>query len=337
MDYGVSLLMTSHFLFSNIFTILFYMYESNVDSQPIIDILVEILGDYKLHNELKGQLTFNCPVCSYEIKGLNDLDNKYNLEVNYNYHVYKCWVCAETHETHGSIYKLIKKYGKSNHIKKYDLYKPDEFKKTDSIYIPKVRLPKEYVEFSKVSNGIKLLPQYKQAYNYLKKRNITDDIIEKFKIGFCRSGQYENRIIIPSYDSELEINYFIGRSFLSNTKLKYLNPTAEKEKIIFNEYLIDWNKPIYLVEGVFDSIFLDNAIPMLGKYISDNLFQKLYQNGGKITIVLDPDAVEDARKLYHKLNCGKLMGKVSIVELQGNQDIADLRGDLSNYETKKLD
>jgi hypothetical protein len=76
---------------------------------------------------------------------------------------------------------------------------------------------------------------------------------------------------------------------------------------------------------------------MLGKYISDNLFQKLYQNGGKITIVLDPDAVEDARKLYHKLNCGKLMGKVSIVELQGNQDIADLRGDLSNYETKKLD
>ena len=44
------------------------------------------------------------------------------------------------------------------------------------------------------------------------------------------------------------------------------NPEAQKEIIIFNEHLIDWNEPIYIVEGAFDSIFIPNSIPMLGKF-----------------------------------------------------------------------
>ena len=107
--------------------------------------------------------------------------------------------------------------------------------------------------------------------------------------------------------------------------------------MIFNESLIDWNKKIYLVEGVFDSIFLDNAIPMLGKYISDLLYEKLYSLRSEITIILDGDAWADSEKLYHKLNCGKLMGKINIVKLPIDKDIADLKGDLTKYNEFKLD
>ena len=67
------------------------------------------------------------------------------------------------------------------------------------------------------------------------------------------------------------------------------------------------------------------------------LFNKLYDNAKKIIIVLDPDAYDDAEKLYHKLNCGKLMNKVWIVKLEGDKDIADLKGDLSQYELKQLE
>jgi DNA primase len=172
---------------------------------------------------------------------------------------------------------------------------------------------------------------------YLKKRNIDDKIIRKFNIGFCYDGHYENRIIIPSYNEQRKINYFIARSYLSKTKMKYRNPDVQKELIIFNESLIDWTKKIYLVEGVFDSVFLDNAIPMLGKYISDLLYSKIYENGNEVTIVLDGDAWSDAEKLYHKINCGRLMGKVNIIKLPKDKDIADLQGNLQDYKEFKLD
>mgnify|MGYP000704572270 FL=1 len=214
---------------------------------------------------------------------------------------------------------------------------PEEVDEVKRVY-KKVYLPKEFISFKNVSQGLKLTPQFKQAWNYIKKRNITDEMIEKFNIGFCYNGLYENRIIIPSYDTELTLNYFIARSYLSKTKLKYKNPEVQKEIIIWNEHLINWEERLYIVEGAFDSIFVPNSIPMLGKFMSDNLFKTIYTNAKKdIVIVLDPDAWNDATRLYHKMNCGKLMGRVFIVKLEGDQDIADLKGDLSNYEIKQID
>lgn len=310
---------------------------NDLNYEPIIDILEEILGDYKLHNDYKCQISFDCPVCSYEIKGLDSGDGKGNLEINYKLRVYKCWSCAESHDTHGSLYKFVKKYGNKKQIKKFELLLPDEVEENKRIY-KRIYLPKEFVSFNEVSQGVKLLPQYKQALNYIKNRNITDEIIKKYNIGFCLSGLYENRVIIPSYDTEKNLNYFVARSFLSKTKLKYKNPEVQKEIIIWNEHLIDWNERIYIVEGAFDSIFLPNSIPMLGKFMSQHLFDKIYDNVKKdVVIVLDPDAWFDAEKLYHKLNCGKLMGKVYTIKLEGNKDIADLKGDLSNYKIKQLD
>jgi DNA primase len=313
------------------------MVEQEINYSAVVEILEDVLGDYKFHNDYKGQISFDCPVCSYEIKGLESGDGKGNLEVNYKYNVYKCWSCAETHETHGSIYKLIKKYGNKKQLKNYELLRPEDNEDSPKRFYKQVKLPKEFISFKNVSPGLKLTPHFKQAWNYIKKRNITDEMIERYNIGFCYTGLYENRIIIPSYDEEKNINYFIARSYLNKTKLKYKNPEVQKEIIVFNEYLINWDEPIYIVEGAFDSIFIPNSIPMLGKFMSEHLFKKLYDNAKKIIIVLDPDAWNDAERLYHKINCGKLMGKVWIVKLEGDKDIADLQGDLSNYKIKQID
>lgn len=309
----------------------------DVDYEPIVEILEDIFGSPKLHNDNKGQISFDCPVCSYEIKGLDQGDGKGNLEINYKYKVYKCWSCAESHETHGSIFKLVKKYGTPKQNKKFLLLLPEENEEIKRVY-KQVRLPKEYLSFDNISSGMKMTPFFKQAWNYVKKRNITDEMIKKYKIGFCYQGPYENRIIIPSYDKNGYLNYFIARSYLTKTKLKYKNPEVQKEIIIFNENLINWNERIYIVEGAFDSIFLNNSIPMLGKFMSDFLFKTIYENAkNDIVIILDPDAWSDCEKLYHKLNCGKLMGRVFTVKLEGNEDIADIKGDISNYKIKQLD
>lgn len=313
------------------------MVDQDIDYSPIVDIIEDIFGKHKLHNTHSGQISVDCPVCSYEIKGLDKGDGKGNLEINYKTNVYKCWSCGETNDTHGSLYKLIKKYGTTKQLKKYQLLKPDDNPNTTKKFYKKIQLPKEFISLSNPSSGLKLTPYYKQAMNYLKSRNVTDEMIKRYNIGFCNDGDYANRIIIPSYDENRELNYFVARSYLTRTKMKYKNPKAEKEIIIFNEHLIDWNKTVYLVEGPFDSIFLNNSIPMLGKKISDLLIKKLYEKAKKIIIVLDGDAYTDAEVLYHKINCGKLMGKVYLIKLPLDKDIADLMGNLNDYEVKKID
>ena len=85
-------------------------------SELVVEILEDFLGKSRKHYEDKCQISFDCPVCSYDVKGLEKGDGKGNLEVNYRHHVYKCWACSETHETHGTINKLVRKYGARDHL-----------------------------------------------------------------------------------------------------------------------------------------------------------------------------------------------------------------------------
>ena len=80
---------------------------------------------------------------------------------------------------------------------------------------------------------------YKHAAAYLKSRNITANDILRYKIGFCETGMYAGRIIIPSYDANNSLNYFTGRSFF-DSPLKYKNPLVSKNVICF-ENLINFD------------------------------------------------------------------------------------------------
>ena len=289
-------------------------------SELIVEILEGILGEPKNHYENKGQISFDCPVCSYEIKGLDKGDGKGNLEVNYGYHVYKCWACSETHETQGTIYKLIRNYGSKSDLKKYRLVNPNiELKKKEKKEIK--GLPKEFIPLSEECNSL----EYKKALEYLTKRNIDMDTIEKYNIGYCEKGDYSNRVVFPSYDIHNDVNYYLGRSYEKYTKLKYKNPEIPKTEIICNEGKVNWDSNMFIVEGVFDHIVVPNSIPMLGKVISDDLFTKLVSKAEcKVIILLDSDAYTDAIKLYKKLNSTKLFGRVFIIKLPKGYDISDV-------------
>jgi len=57
---------------------------NNTDEGLIVDMLTGMFGDFHVHNEYRHQISFDCPVCSYDIKGLDKGDGKGNLEVNYS-------------------------------------------------------------------------------------------------------------------------------------------------------------------------------------------------------------------------------------------------------------
>ncbi len=100
----------------------------NNDTQLLVGLLEDFLGRPKAHYPNKGQISFDCPTCSHEIKGLDEGDGKGNLEINYHKGVFKCWACSETHSTHGHINKIFYKWAKPSHRKMWDAVSPEEFK-----------------------------------------------------------------------------------------------------------------------------------------------------------------------------------------------------------------
>jgi DNA primase len=261
-------------------------------------------------------------------KGMRWGDGKGNLEINYQRDVFKCWVCKETNDMYGSITRLIKRYGTPKNLKDYDLVKPDvsdtrEYKKTVNLKLPE--------GYKRLTDATFKDFKYNAAMEYLTTRGITPEVINKYDIGFCSSGKFFNRIIIPSYDLDQKLNYFVARWFDKvKVKNKYMNPEAEKQAIVFNEGRINWDATIYLVEGATDHIVVPNSIPLLGKFISEVLRILLDEKAkANVVILLDGDALEDALLLYNDLNFGALKGRVKICHPPAKYDpskINELRG-----------
>ena len=156
-----------------------------------------------------------------------------------------------------------------------------------------LRLPNEFKPMW--SNGGSIIQ--KHSWVYLQNRGITKGDILRYGIGYCEEGLYANRVIIPSYDSDGELNYFVGRSIYKDG-MKYKNPPVSKNVIGFDLF-INWAEPIVLCEGVFDAIAIKrNAIPLFGKTVPKILMKKIYEKCvSTIYILLDRDALKDSIKM----------------------------------------
>ena len=277
------------------------------------------------------QLQVNCPRCQ-EREGLPYPDGKFNLEINTAKRQFRCWKCDDPRFS-GSLGRLVRIFGSSADYQIYKAYAGtlvDYVQNEDEKEYVQVKLPEEMISFSQMEIGNS---EHFDAYNYLvTERKISRDVILKYRLGFCTTGKYAQRIIIPSFDANGEVNYFVGRYYGSDPKIKkklpYLNPYADKDVIIFNEGLVNWDSTVYLVEGGFDMLsFPVNIIPMLGKTLSTTLFLKLKELKPDVVVLLDPDAYKNSIELYYMLQtiyvgCEE---KVKIVKLPTTEDLDELR------------
>ena len=192
----------------------------------------------------------------------------------------------------------------------YEIYGDDYIVTSSTTNEDKVelRLPNEFQSLLNVPKGLN--PLYRKVMGYVKQRGITNEDIIRYNIGYCDSGHYANRIIIPSYDLDNRLNYFIARSVYDEEKFKYKNPPVSKNVTIF-ENQINWNEPITLVEGVFDAMAVKrNAIPLLGKFVPKTLMENIFRNGVKeIKILLDNDAQEQALRYVSFFNKQNIITK----------------------------
>ncbi len=242
-----------------------------------------------------GNISFWCPICKLE-------HHKKKLNINLSddkkrFGKWNCWNCADKNSMKGKnlISLLIKLQASSETIEKVKKIIQSSVKiNFDNLFFNKLEikkyicLPKEFKSLAESSNSL----EYKNAINYLiKDRGLVFDDIIKYNIGYCGSGKFSGRIIIPSYDKDSNLNYFVARSYYG-AKPPYLNPPVPNEGLIMFEMMINWSLPVILVEGAFDAIAARrNAIPLLGQSLKV-IKRKIIENNVKeIFLALDKDAI----------------------------------------------
>ncbi len=258
-----------------------------------INILKNILGD---SSSVGGEMLFFCPKCKH---------HKRKLSVNLSKDKFKCWVC----DWHGkSIRRIVLRFGNYQQQKEWnELDGIVEINDYEKIFNNQqnttkeestILLPEEFISLCNKDNSLTSL----EARRYLSNRGITKKDILFWKMGYAVSGDYENRIIIPSFNLDGNINYFVARRYDNKKWMRYNNPKNNKD-IVFNELMIDWNEDITIVEGVFDAIKAKNAIPLLGSTLREDsrLFEQLIKHDSAIYIALDPDAEKKAESLINSL------------------------------------
>ncbi len=259
---------------------------------------------------------FRCPSC-------NPRDSsKKKLVIKVDSGKFHCWVCDFKGATPVKIFKkyypdklhaAIEQYGKK--YAKISTNNQDE-------EIPEVKLPRGFIFLALNMNHKD--PDVTAVIKYALSRGLVVSDFWKFKLGTCTTGRYRRRLIIPSHDSEGELNYYVARAIDENPR-KYINAKVSKKNIIFNEIYLDWSKEITIVEGPMDLVKSgENSTCILGSSLNESylLFKKLVKNQTPVLLALDPDIIEKSHNIAKRLD--EYGVNVKMIDITGYSDVGEM-------------
>jgi DNA primase len=279
----------------------------------LLQLLESVLGKGK--STSGNNIAFFSPFVShYKPKLEIDIETNHNGE-----NPWHCWISDKKGRSISSLFKQLnlskEKFEQLSRIIESSKYRVNTTVTEKQVVL---QLPDDYrplwIE--------KKTPDYKNALRYLKQRGLTLFDILKYRIGYCETGEYTGKIIIPSYDSNGQLNYFVSRAFYKADTQRHKNPKVSKDIIGF-EMFINWAEPIILCEGSFDAIAIKrNSIPLFGKIIQPALQKKIIEERVKnIYLCLDPDALKNAIQIAERFMSEGL--NVYFVNLK-NSDASEL-------------
>ena len=209
---------------------------------------------------------FRCPICGDSQRNKNKARGYiYAVKNNTNFKCHNCGASLSFNnflkEMDPTLHKqyTLEKF-KEGHTGRNFVVEESVFEFSKPVFKKKLDLPKA----SEVS----------VAKEYLEKRKLNPEkfyFAHKFKewtnaqkVTFDTIGRDESRIIIPMYDRDNNLIGFQGRSLIPNS-VKYITVMLDEEAPkIYGLNTIDQNLPIYVVEGPFDSTFVNNSVALCG-------------------------------------------------------------------------
>ena len=209
---------------------------------------------------------FRCPICGDSQKHKNKARGYiYVVKNNTNFKCHNCGASLSLNnfikKIDGTLHKqyTLEKF-KEGHTGRGFVVEEPEFKFKKPVFRKKLDLPKA--------------SENADAREYLEKRKLNPDKfyfannfkrwVNTKKQTFDTIGRDESRIIIPMYDRDKNLIGFQGRSLVPNS-VKYITVMLEDEAPkIYGLDSIDEKLSIYVVEGPFDSTFVDNSVALCG-------------------------------------------------------------------------
>lgn len=221
---------------------------------------------------------FRCPICGDSKK--NKLKSRGYIHRKGNDYFYMCHNCNFS-TTFGKFLRQIdestyrqyalERYtnGENSHSNYQKPQKPDfnligpkpseRIIKRDDIPLTKIKdLPddhdaKKYILYRKIPS------KYHNEIFY------TDDITKFVKDNYPEAKldliDQDRRVVLFHTDIDGNVTYIVGRSIEEYPKIRYVKVRVKTDgDVIFGVNRIDRTKPIYVVEGQFDSMFIDNAV-----------------------------------------------------------------------------
>ena len=231
-----------------------------------------------------GVYNFRCPYCGDSQRHKNKARGYiYQNKADYNF---KCHNCGMT--------RSFTYFLKDRDQPLYDEYIMERYKEgltgkgtvtpEPKFTFPQPKFRKKDIcdELTKISE----LNTTHRAKKYLINRGINEDTLSKLyycpnfkewtnkhKKIFDNTSHDDQRIIIPLRHSDGQLFGYQGRSLDPTSKMRYITVMLDEDAPkLYGLEKINTQKPIYILEGPFDSLFVENSIAMCGSDIDIRSF-----------------------------------------------------------------
>ena len=231
-----------------------------------------------------GVYNFRCPYCGDSQRHKNKARGYiYRNKADYNF---KCHNCGMT--------RSFTYFLKDRDQPLYDEYIMERYKEgltgkgtvtpEPKFTFPQPKFRKKDIcdELTKISE----LNTTHRAKKYLINRGINEDTLSKLyycpnfkewtnkhKKIFDNTNHDDQRIIIPLRHSDGQLFGYQGRSLDPTSKMRYITVMLDEDAPkLYGLEKINTQKPIYILEGPFDSLFVENSIAMCGSDVDIRSF-----------------------------------------------------------------
>ena len=229
---------------------------------------------------------FRCPICGDSQKHKNKARGYfYKVKAQTNF---KCHNCGASM----SFSFFLKRFDENLH-KQFVMEKFTEgfagMKGGSTVEAPKFNFEKPKFRKKDICDELTKISELNtthRAKKYLINRGINEDTLSKLyycpnfkewtnkhKKTFDNTKHDDQRIIIPLRHSDGQLFGYQGRSLDPTSKMRYITVMLDEDAPkLYGLEKINTKKPIYILEGPFDSLFVENSVAMCGSDVDIRSF-----------------------------------------------------------------
>jgi hypothetical protein len=231
---------------------------------------------------------------------------------------FKCHNCGSSYNLHGFLKEIAPDLAAQFRFEKFSNGN-QKFEKKKEVELDPKRFATETAErlnetssFLSPFTRIFALDEDHPARQYLSGRLIPKEhqrklfYVESIRDVAAKIPGYEDRwlpdlqaILIPFYDEEGVLTYCQCRAIDDDAPIRYITFEISPGLKVWGLENVDWNKEVYITEGPFDAMFIENGIAVAGASLL-SILKYLRENAKSFVFVFDKDYQENYQ-VFHQL------------------------------------